>query len=243
MNLTEHQRLYQVETHMWWFRGLHANLIHAAKAVSGGGRVLLDAGCGTGGLLACLNENRPEDRSIGLDLSWEACCLAATRANDAYIAAGSVTAIPLQSNCADVIFSVDVLCHAAVTPKIALAELYRCLKPGGRLIMNLPAYNWLASAHDRRVSNVRRFTCRQALKLILETGFIRPKAHYWNSLLFPLMVLQRLILRREGQSDVEEFPVLLDRLFYRTLILERYLRDFRITLPFGGSILVTAEKA
>ena len=64
----------------------------------------------------------------------------------------------------------DVLCHRMWAPA-ALAEAPRCLRPGAASLFNLPAYDWLLSAHDRRVHNVRRFTGGQARALLAGRGF------------------------------------------------------------------------
>ena len=80
----------------------------------------------------------------------------------------------------------------------ALAELRRVLRPGGRLIVNMPAYAWLLSAHDRQVHNVRRCTARQLAAMLRDAGFVRVRAGYWNGLLLPLMVVQRKLLARRA---------------------------------------------
>ena len=80
---------------------------------------------------------------------------AAPRQSGAPVVRGSVDALPFAGMLRrrD---AADLLCHAAVEPATALAELRRVLRPGGRLIVNMPAYSWLFSAHDRRVHNARR---------------------------------------------------------------------------------------
>lgn len=240
MDIREYERLHLVEHRMWWFRALHKNLIAAAEVLPMGARVLLDAGCGTGGLLARLKFERWDDRLIGLDFEPMACRIAREKSGAAVIV-GSIDRAPLASRSVDLAFSADVLCHAGVDAAAALAELRRCLKPGGRLVLNLPAYQWMLSAHDRAVANVRRFTRTEVETMLAAAGFVRTRATYWNSLLFPLMLLQRLVLRRDGGSDVEDFPAALDRLFGAVLTVERALHRIRFRLPFGGSILAIAE--
>jgi SAM-dependent methyltransferase len=133
-----------------------------------------------------------------------------------------------------------VLCHRAVEPERALAELGRVLRHGGRLVINMPAYMWLASAHDRQVHNARRHTARQLRSLLLAAGFHRLRVGYWNSLLLPLMIVQRkLSLRNAGASDVASFPPRLDAMLHAMTEIEFRL-PFR--LPAGGSVLATAER-
>ena len=112
------------------------------------------------------------------------------------VVAGTINAMPFADASFSVVVSLDVLSHAAVDPKQALAEMLRVLQPGGMLIVNLPAFEWLRSAHDTRVQNARRFTTRSAAALLTEAGMQRVRPHYWNSLLLPMMMLRRKVVAR-----------------------------------------------
>jgi hypothetical protein len=123
---------------------------------------------------------------------------------------------------------------------MALGELKRVLRPGGRLIVNMPAYAWLLSAHDHRVHNVRRQTARQLAAMLRAGGFTRIRARYWNGLLLPAMVVQRKLLSRgDSASDVAPFPPWLDATLHGMTEIERHLP---FGLPAGGSVLATAER-
>lgn len=243
MERREYERLAAVEEQGWWFRGLHENLIEAwrrASARSGTAAVLVDAGSGTGGLLTRLKRAIPQACCIGLELDPIAAATAQAKSGAA-IVAGSVLAPPFASASCDAIFSADVLCHRGVEPEPALAALAPCLKPGGVLVLNLPAYRWLFSGHDRAVDNVRRFGARELRSLLAAAGFVEIRIRYWNSLLFPLMLAQRLV-HRSAKSDVELLPPAVERLFGAILSLERGLFTAGLRLPFGGSILAVAIK-
>ncbi|HEY1504845.1 MAG TPA: class I SAM-dependent methyltransferase [Stellaceae bacterium] len=242
MERREYERLAAVEEHGWWFRGLHANLIHAWErhSASAGGVTVLDAGCGTGGLLTQLAQAAPTARHYGLELDPGAAEMAREKSGAAVIV-GSVLAPPLGFQSCDAIFSADVLCHRGVEPAAALAALAPCLRPGGALLLNLPAYRWLFSGHDRAVDNVRRFGAGEVRALLHDAGFAEIRIAYWNSLLFPLMVAQRLI-HRDTKSDVELLPPVVERLFGSILRCELALAARGLRLPFGGSILATAIK-
>src|SRR4051794_38340673 len=152
MEPAEYALMDEAEDRMWWYRALHRRLVNGLAHTTG--RVL-DAGCGTGGFLARLAAARPELRLAGVE--WDE--TAARRArlkSGAAIVRGSVNALPFDAASFDAAISADVLCHAAVDPPQALQELHRVLRPGGRLMINMPAYSWLASAHDRQVHNLRR---------------------------------------------------------------------------------------
>jgi SAM-dependent methyltransferase len=242
MERREYERLAAVEERGWWFRGLHANLIRAwqRRNAQAGGAILLDAGCGTGGLLTKLGEAAPSARRYGLEFDPRAAETARDKSGAALMVA-SVLAPPLAPQSCDAIFSADVLCHRGVEPAAALAALAPCLKPRGLLLLNLPAYRWLFSGHDRAVDNVRRFGAGEIRTLLHAAGFVEIRIDYWNSLLFPLMMAQRLI-HRGAKSDVELLPPLAERLFGAILRCELALAAHGLRLPFGGSILATAVK-
>lgn len=235
MDPAEYALMDAAEQRLWWYRALHARLIEALGTIEG--RVL-DAGCGTGGLLATLRASHPRLTLVGVEWAAVAAARAAAK-SEAMVARGSVNALPFADASFDAAIAADVLCHAAVDPDRALGELRRVLRPGGRLAINMPAYQWLLSAHDRRVHNARRHTARQTARLLREAGFTRIRARYWNGLLLPVMVAQRKLLSRgDAASDVAPIPPWLDAMLHAMTEIERRLP---FPLPFGGSVLATAE--
>jgi SAM-dependent methyltransferase len=236
MEPAEYALMDAEEDRMWWYRALHGRLCDALEDTRG--RVL-DAGCGTGGFLTILHTMRPDLIRVGIE--WDPAAAVRSRSkSNAAIARGSINALPFADDSFDAATSADVLCHAAVTPLLALTELKRVLRPGGRLILNLPAYQWLHSAHDRHVHNARRFTTGNIAALLRQAGFHHIRSHYWNSLLLPLMILQRKILAQGNSvSDVAPFPPWLDVTLHGMTRLEQNLP---VALPFGGSVLAIAEK-
>ncbi|PPQ27603.1 class I SAM-dependent methyltransferase [Rhodopila globiformis] len=236
MEPAEYELMDQAEAGLWWYRALHARLCDALADVRG--RVL-DAGCGTGGFLAKLRARRPDLECWGIEWNPSAAARAREKSGAA-IVRGSVNALPFADASFDAVVSADVLCHAAVEPDIVLRELKRVLRPGGRLLVNMPAYQWLLSAHDRRVRNARRLTATATAALLRRAGFSAVHARYWNGLLLPLMVLQRKVLARgDAVSDVAPFPPWLDARLYAMTEFERRLS---FPLPAGGSVLARAEK-
>jgi SAM-dependent methyltransferase len=234
MEADQYERMDEAEDRMWWYRALHARVLEALVGVEG--RVL-DAGCGTGGLLAYVRARRPDLDLIGLELSERAGQRASAKSR-APVVRGSVNSIPFGPTCFDAALLADVLCHGAVDPQAALLELKRVLRSGGRLIVNMPSYAWLMSAHDRRVHNARRLTAGQVAQMLAGAGFRHIGARYWNALLLPLMVVQRKLLsRHDSASDVAPFPPRLDAMLHQVTEIERRLP---IALPAGGSVLATA---
>lgn len=227
----------EAEARMWWYRALHLRLAEALAQVTG---PVLDAGCGTGGLLAVLRRRHPGRAHMGLEYDHDAALRAAAKSG-ARIVQGSVNEMPFADGAFAAIVSADVLCHAAVDPAAALAGMRRALRPGGRLVLNLPAFQWLFSAHDRRVHNVRRFTAGGARAMLRGAGFACVQVRYWNGLLLPLMILQRKIVARRGESasDVAVFSPWLDATLHGITSLERRLP---FPLPAGGSVLAVATR-
>jgi SAM-dependent methyltransferase len=238
---SEYEKLAAVEERMWWFRALHVALLFAlSRALPAPASAVLDAGCGTGGLLWRLGAALPRARIVGLDLDAGAAALARARSRRP-ICVGSIDRLPFADGVFDAVLSADVLCHRGVNEPASLAELRRCLKPGGVLVLNLPAYAWLYSAHDVAVDNARRYGRAELRRLLVAAGFAAVEARYWNSLLFPLMVLRRKLGRRGG-SEVGLLPAPVERIFGAIMALEGRLRRVGLALPFGGSILATAVK-
>ena len=245
MERAEVERLAAVEDRHWWFGGLHANLLAAWRAGAAAEErpALLDLGCGTGGFLARLAAALPKARLYGLDRDAAAAALARGKSG-ALITVGDAAAAPFAAAGFDGVFSADLLCHRGVDEAATLAEIYHALRRGGLLVLNLPAYRWLYSAHDRAVDNARRYGRRRIAALLADAGFVRVRSRYWNSFLFPLMVLHRKLGRpsRPAASDVALLAAPLDRVFAACLALERGLWRGGVALPFGGSILTTAVK-
>ena len=233
MEHDEYHLMNDVEDRMWWYRALHARLLDALASARG---PILDAGCGTGGFLARVTQAVP---AFGLEWHAEAAVFAAAKARRP-VTRGSVNALPFGDSVFGTVVSADVLCHAAVEPALALAEILRVLRPGGRLILNMPAFQALMSAHDTRVHNARRVSAPELRNMLRDAGFRVISARYWNGLLLPLMIVQRKILARSAErSDVAAFPPWLDHIFHGMTELERRLP---FPLPAGGSVLAVAEK-
>ncbi len=248
MERPEYERMHAVEDRMWWYRGLRtlvagqlARRLVCSQASGFAPGPVLDAGCGTGGMLARLGAAVAGHPTLGLEFDPVAASLAAAKSARP-VASGSVNEMPLADGSLGAYVSLDVLCHGGVDPERALAEARRCLRPGAIAVFNLPAYDWLLSAHDKRVHNVRRFHRGQVRALLAGHGFRILRSTYWNTLLFPLMLLHRLLGSDDADSDVRDYPRWLDRLFSAALALERAVIAIGLSLPFGGSLLIVAER-
>jgi SAM-dependent methyltransferase len=243
MEIAEYHLMAEAEDRMWWYQAVRTNLVEAYRRWPGvKEKPLLDAGCGTGGQLARIGEEDKSRQRLGIDFEPVAAHYARQKSS-APVAVASANDLPFADESLGALLSVDVLCHRMVDPDRTLAEAKRCLAPGGVMIANLPAYQWMLSSHDKRVHNTRRFTPARARELFVGAGFAVREVRFWNSLLFPVMLLHRTLLDKdEAKSDVTAYPKLLEWLFGAIMRFESALTHIGLRFPFGGSILVVAEK-
>jgi len=238
----EYDLMDAAEERMWWYRALHARVLDTLARRPGPAGAVLDAGCGTGGLMRRLARlGRP---LVGLDVKPAAAFRAAAKSGAAAVA-GDANRLPFADGAFAALVSCDVLCHRAVDPAAALTEFRRVLMPGGTLLLNLPAYAWMRSAHDERVHNARRYTASGARAMLAAAGFAAVEARYWNALLLPLMILERKVLRADtahDSSDVRPFPPWLDAALHGVTAAERALGRLGLRYPAGGSILLVATR-
>ena len=162
------------------------------------------------------------------------------------LARGSVTRLPFRDASFDAITSIDILCHGTVAGSETLAEAARCLAPRGVLILQVPAYQWLLSRHDRAVWNHRRFG-RAEVKSLVEAAGLKPLlCVYRNSLLFPLAAAKRLLSRGQhsspDRSDVSPASAIANAVGAAALSIESSLRRARIRAPFGLSVFCVASR-
>lgn len=238
MEADEYTKMAAWEDEFWWFQALRDN---QEVFLPQGPLTLLDAGCGTGGWLKRLSASRPDISRLGLEYDPGAAVIAREKSG-AEIYCGSVNGMPFAPGSFDIVTSSDVLCHLAVEEGAALDEFARVLKPGGALVLNLPAYQWMLSAHDRRVHNARRYHDAGARTLLAAHGFKVERASYWNAVLFPLMAAKRLLSSDDAGSDVARLPSPVEASFRAATRAETAVLKAGVNLPFGGSLLVLARK-
>jgi len=244
----EYDKLAEHDQRHWWYLGLQALVLSLAGPAlveireGAVGRLrILDAGCGTGGALGRLKQF---DGRVGVDLSRRALDYARERL-PCPLCQGSVVELPFRDSSFELVLCMDVLYHVGVGSDLdALSEMRRVMKPGGVAIVNVPAFEFLRSTHDAAIHTQRRYTRKQIVSRVEEAGLRVTKATYWNTLLFPPVVLVRTLRRwrgRETESDLRPVPPMVNRLLYRLILLERTLIRWA-SLPFGLSVLCRAER-
>ena len=244
MEPDEYRKMAGVEDAMWYYRALHRHVVRSLRSeLPASGAQVLDAGCGTGGLLRQLREAQPAWLLTGLDFSPLACELARERASGVAVVQGSIAALPFPDASFDAVVSCDVVCQVPDDGQ-AVREIDRCLKPGGIVVLTMPAYQWMYSYHDRSVANLRRYSRGQVNTLLGAAGFRVGRSSYWNMLPFPLAVVRRKIFPGKGvASDVALFPAPIEAAFNGLMALEHGWLSCGGRMPFGSSVLTVARKA
>ncbi len=242
MDAGEYRKLAAVEDAMWYFRALHAHVGWelSAHLPVGPGRIL-DAGCGTGGLIRRLAPLRPEWTWTGVDVSSLACELARERgAGD--VTEASVTALPFRAGEFAAVVSADVLYHLD-DDEAALREMTRVLRPGGIVVINVPAHRWLWSYHDVAVAGRRRYTRPELAEKLARAGLTTLRLTHWNSVLLPLIAARRKLLPApKGGSDVNLSPAWLESGLSAVLAGESAWIRRVGNLSLGSSILAVARR-
>jgi SAM-dependent methyltransferase len=244
MKTVEYERMYQAEEAMWWYVGMRAisfALLDGAgiAEIEGRDRRLLDTGCGTGSMVAHLGRR---GRAMGVDLSGEA--LRFCRARGVSVAQARLGRLPFVAGTFDVVTSFDVLYHRWVeNDRAAVGELGRVLRPGGVLLVRVPAFRWLYGAHDEAVYTRHRYTRGELRRLFEAAGLELLRATYANSVLLPALLMRRTLDRLLGRSgsDVGFLPVPLERAFRAVLRCEAWLIG-RFSLPVGASVFALGRK-
>jgi SAM-dependent methyltransferase len=241
MERHEYDTMAQVEHHHWWYVGMRQLAATFISQIPSPTRIV-DAGCGTGCNLAWLSRI---GIAVGFDMSSVALAYA-DRASQTVFQA-SIDAIPVAAASANLVTCFDVIYHRDVRDDAAaIHECAIIIKPGGYLLLRVPAFNWLRGYHDERVHTARRYSRAQVEALCTQAGLQMIRTSYVNYFLFPIIVLQRLLENGSGhRNDQSELtiPRLLTTLVGRTaLSIEAWLLSVGVHMPYGVSLLCLAQR-
>jgi SAM-dependent methyltransferase len=236
----EYARLYEHEDRYWWFVGrrrLALRLLGRFSQVET--PKILDVGCGTG---AVLDQLRTLGIAVGLDRFQLALDFCAKRGIED-LALGDGEALPFQTDVFDAAIALDIFEHVE-GDFAAVSETFRSLKPGGLLVLSVPAYRWLWGPHDIALMHKRRYTLRQMKSMLERAGFDVEKCSYSVFFLFPLVVLVRLLdklRRRPAQVSLPNVPNWLNSFLLWVQDLEASI-ILHLSLPWGSSVVAVARK-
>ncbi|MCX6583323.1 MAG: class I SAM-dependent methyltransferase [Candidatus Aminicenantes bacterium] len=255
----EYDKMYEFEDHYWWYRGLH-ELVRYYVAKTGEERKkrkesndssdeplkIFDAGCGTGRMLELLSEYGAVE---GVDYSPEAIALCRKRGLRR-VETCDLNLWESPPDVYDVIISNDVICTSGVTDDLAvLRKFHTALKPGGRLVLNFPAFTVLSRIHDIAVSGIRRYRKKKTVRALEEMDFRIVRANYRLPALFVFILFQKYILglfpRDESKnvtSDLKPLPSWLNRLLFFMNRLENRLFTCGVPFLFGSSLFIVCKK-
>lgn len=253
MQVEDYEYLYALEENFWWFAGMREITSALLDPVCSPtqDRLILDAGCGTGGMLSWLARYAGNGKVVGIDLVHTALDFCRARKHK-YLVQASTTHLPFADSVFDLLTSFDVLVQlpGEKSDEKALREMYRVLRPGGIAFVRVAAYEWMRSGHDEAMSTQRRYRLSLLIEKMEQAGFNILRTTYANTLLLPIAALRRLVLKRIGLadsgSDVKPLPPhfqWLNRALLMALHSEALvLKHPQLKLHAGLSAICVAQK-
>jgi SAM-dependent methyltransferase len=235
----------RAERDHFWFRGFRRFVapLLAEVAAGAGGRIdALDCGCGTGHNLGLL---RRYGRAWGIDLTWSGLALAHAR-GERRIAQASAASLPFPDARFDLVTSFDVIYALPDdVERAAVAEMFRVLRPGGALLLNVAALDALRGNHSILSGEIRRYNRRGLTATLAAAGFVIDRATYTNCSTLPLLAAvraaQRLAGHAESQEEISVPPAPINVVLSGLLALEAAALRV-IDMPVGSSLLVLARR-
>jgi len=236
MERVVYDRMAELDGLHWWYRArrnILSDLIQRRIALPAEARIL-EIGCGTGHNVLMLKRFGEVD---AVEIDEAARDMAAERLGKPVGSAPLPELTGVEDRRYDLVAILDVLEHVEAD-RDALASIARKLKPGGRILVTVPAHPWMWSAHDVVNHHQRRYTSRSLSDVVAQAGLKLEMISYFNSLLFPLAAAARLVGRVTGKQDSDDAlpsrPV--NRLFEAIFNLERHALG-RMPFPPGVSLV------
>lgn len=240
MERVVYEQMAELDDRHWWYRArreIIADLIRREVKPPANASIL-EIGCGTGHNLAMLSGFGHID---GLELDEEARALSEKRLGRPIMSSPLPELEEVPDRQYDLIGAFDVIEHID-DDAAAIASIATKLKPTGKFVMTVPAHQWMWSAHDVVNHHKRRYSKDGLKQLIARSPLKLDRLGYFNSLLFPLAVLERASskLRGKEDADVKLPPAPLNAAFEKVFGAERYLVG-RLPLPPGLSLFAVAS--
>jgi SAM-dependent methyltransferase len=242
VNPEEYGRMFEHEDRYWWFVARRRLALRLLQNYSNSKEkpTVLDLGCGT---CALVSELAASASAVGADMSRMALNYGRTRGGFGLVQADG-TALPFQSGTFDAILGLDVFEHIE-DDAAAFAQCARALKPGGLLVLSVPAFKNLWGPHDIALHHFRRYRRLQVIECLRAANLEPVKVSYSVFFLFPLVVVSRLFQKtKRGPAAVSlpSVPKWLNTLLIKLGEVEASLIS-KIRLPWGSSIVAVARKS
>lgn len=241
MERAEFEAMAEMDGRHWWYRGRRQIVLTVLDQLKlPPGAKVLDAGCGSG---LMLGELERYGSVSGVDSSSLAIEAARARGHR-QVERATLEQLPFPSGNFDLVTCLDVIEHVPDDAR-GLAELWRVTAPGGYLLLTVPAYQSLWSAHDEANHHFRRYRLGTLRPLVLAGGWEIKRTSYFNSILLaPAAVvrLTRKLYNRGGRSELGLTPTTLDPVLVLPMRLEAVLLKLGLRLPAGLSLLALLRK-
>jgi trans-aconitate methyltransferase len=242
MERAEFEAMTERDERHWWYRGRRRIVLTVLDQLRlPPGAKVLDAGCGSGRML---DELERYGSVSGVDSSPLAVEAARARGHQ-HVEPAMLEQLPFPTGGFDLVTCLDVIEHVADDER-GLAELWRVTAPGGYLLLTVPAYQSLWSAHDEANQHFRRYRLGTLRPLALAGGWEIKRTSYFNSILLAPAAIVRLARKvYEGSGDGSELgltPTALDPVLVLPLRLEAMLLRLGLRLPAGLSLLALLRK-
>jgi SAM-dependent methyltransferase len=241
----QQERYYELGKSYWWLAGkyriIHDVLLRLLPA--GGATRLLDLGCGPGNMLDFLAGH---GTVFGSDFSADALRFCRGRRHERVFRA-DFHRLPLREKSFDVVTAIDVIEHLQDDTR-AIAELFQIVRPGGHLVVTVPAFMSLWGDHDELYGHFRRYRRRELRTKLQAAGFQVRKLSYFEPLFFvPLWLFRKwkkLMPRKGGLAQKDDFvatPGPLNAVLTEAIALERFAIR-HVSLPVGVTLLGVARR-
>jgi SAM-dependent methyltransferase len=247
MNPAEFANIAAAEKSFWWYRGMREILFSLLDPIAREqpeARVV-EAGCGTGYLSRVLAE-RYRWTLFPLDIGAEGLAYA-RRYGVPRVVQGDATALPFRESAFDLVLSIDVIAHLQRGREHpALAEAYRTLRSGGRIVLRTSAFDVLRSCHSAFAGEEQRFTRQRLVAAVENAGFRVERVTYINTVLLPVALLKfrvwEPLTRQKAASGVQPIAPWLDRLLFAPLAWESRWIAKGGGFPAGQSLVLVGRK-
>lgn len=239
MDRVVYDRMAAHDTTHWWYRARREILSDYLKRYGAlpGQAKILEIGCGTG-------HNLPMLASFGdvdaIEIDETAGKFAAERLGKPIGTSPLPELSGVERGGYDLVAVLDVVEHVEDDVG-ALKAIASLLKPGGKILITVPAHQWMWSAHDVVNHHKRRYSKGTLTDALTKAGLGWKKLRWFNSLLFPAAVAARMVGKLTGKDDSDDSPPAkpLNAVFQRIFRLERHLLG-RVPMTPGLSIIVLA---